>query len=165
MSDYTGDLRGAQFERADLTGASLHGVLLNGARLEKVDMGNARFRMVDLSGVVMRSVSLAGATIDGEVGECDGLTIYGVEVMPLVEAELLRRDPVRSLLRPTDPDGLRAVWAALEENWAATYDRVAGVQAGTVHVSVEDEWSFVQTLRHLIFATDGWLGAVRGSDQ
>ncbi len=90
MCDYTGDLRGARFSQADLTGAALH----------KVRFNDARFRMVDLSGVVMRSVSLAGTAIDGELWDFEGLTINGVEVLPLIEAELLRRDPVRALLRP-----------------------------------------------------------------
>jgi hypothetical protein len=30
--------------------------------------------------------------------------------------------------------------------------------AGTVDVSVAGEWSFAQTLRHLVMATDTWLG-------
>ncbi len=30
--------------------------------------------------------------------------------------------------------------------------------AGTVDVSVAGEWSFAQTLRHLVLATDVWLG-------
>ncbi len=30
--------------------------------------------------------------------------------------------------------------------------------AGTVDVSVGGEWSFAQTLRHLVMATDTWLG-------
>jgi hypothetical protein len=30
--------------------------------------------------------------------------------------------------------------------------------AGTVNVSVGGEWSFAQTLRHLVMATDTWLG-------
>ena len=38
--------------------------------------------------------------------------------------------------------------------------------AGTVDVSVDGEWSFAQTLRHLVLATDAWLGrAVLGIDQ
>ncbi len=37
---------------------------------------------------------------------------------------------------------------------------------GTVDVSVGDEWSFSQTLRHLVMATDTWLGrAVLGKEQ
>lgn len=29
---------------------------------------------------------------------------------------------------------------------------------GSVDVSIDGEWSFAQTLRHLVFATDAWLG-------
>ena len=30
--------------------------------------------------------------------------------------------------------------------------------AGTIDASVEGEWSFAETLRHLVMATDTWLG-------
>jgi hypothetical protein len=131
---------------------------LSGARFRKVQLNGARFRMVDLSGAVLRDVSLAGATIDGS--EIDGLRIDGVEVGPLIEAELDRRYPGRALRRATDPAGFRAAWAAIGDSWAAAYDRAAALPAGSVDVSVEGEWSFAQTLRHLVYATDGWLGAV-----
>ena len=42
--------------------------------------------------------------------------------------------------------------------WAATVERVAGMPPGAQDVSVDDEWSFAQTLRHLVLATDAWLG-------
>jgi hypothetical protein len=139
---------------------------LSGAQFRKVRLNDARFRQVDLTGVVMRSVSLSGAAIDGELWEFDGLRINGVEVIPLVEAELTRRDPTRALVAAaSDPAGLRAAWTAIEQSWAASYDRVAAMPPGTVEVSVEEEWTFAQTLRHLIFATDAWLGAVRDDPQ
>ena len=38
--------------------------------------------------------------------------------------------------------------------------------AGTVDESVDGEWSFAQTLRHLVMATDMWLrGAILGVEQ
>jgi len=38
--------------------------------------------------------------------------------------------------------------------------------AGTVDVSVDGEWSFAQTLRHLVLATDVWLRrAILGIEQ
>jgi hypothetical protein len=46
----------------------------------------------------------------------------------------------------------------LEQTWAATLERVAAMPAGTVDVSIDGEWSFAQTLRHLVHATDIWLG-------
>ena len=86
------------------------------------------------------------------------LLVNGVDVDPYVEAELNRRFPGRAERRAADPDGLRAAWAALERTWAATLDRAAAMPAGTVDVSVDGEWSFAQTLRHLVLATDMWLG-------
>ena len=86
------------------------------------------------------------------------MRVNGVDVIPLVEAELNRRFPGRADRRAGHPDGLRAAWARLERTWAATLERVAAMPAGTVEVSVGGEWSFAQTLRHLVFATDVWLG-------
>ncbi|MGN6677257.1 MAG: DinB family protein, partial [Streptosporangiaceae bacterium] len=43
---------------------------------------------------------------------------------------------------------------------------VAATPTGTVDVSVGGEWSFAQTLRHLVLATDMWLGrAILGIEQ
>ena len=142
MATFTGsdDLQGAEFVDADLRGA--------------------RFVGADLSGVVMRGVEVSGADIDAP-WLSDGESFFrvnGVDVIPLVEAELNRRFPGRADRRAADPDGLRAAWATLERTWAATLDRVAAMPAGTVDVSVDGEWSFAQTLRHLVLATDTWLG-------
>ena len=134
------DLRKAEFIRADLHGA--------------------RFVRADLSGVVMRAVDVSGVDIDSPwlfEGE-SFLRVNGVDVIPFVEAELNRRFPGRADRRATDPDGLRAAWTTLQRTWAATLERVAAMPAGTVDVSVDGEWSFAQTLRHLVFATDVWLG-------
>ena len=86
------------------------------------------------------------------------MLVNGVDVVPLVEAELDRRFPGRADRRADDPDGLRTAWAALELTWATTLERAAAMPAGTVDASVDGEWSFAQTLRHLIMATDTWLG-------
>src|SRR4051812_19496183 len=133
------DLRGAEFVGADLRGA--------------------RFVGTNLSGVVMRAVDVQGADIDSPwLFDGGSLLVNGVDVVPFVEAELNRRFPGRTDRRAADPDGLRAAWATLERTWAATLARVAAMPADTVDVSVGGEWSFAQTLRHLVFATDVWLG-------
>lgn len=107
----------------------------------------------------MRAVQVGGADIDApwllEGG--DRLLVNGVDVVPFVEGELNRRFPGRALRRAGDPEGLRAAWAALERVWEGTLERAAGMPAGTVDVSVDGEWSFAQTLRHLVMATDVWL--------
>lgn len=126
----------------------------------RTSLRGARFVEVDLSGAVMRAVDVAGMEIDAPwlLGEGDALLVNGVDVAPYVDAELDRRFPGRALRRADDPDGLRAAWAAVESAWAATLARAAAMPPGTVDVSVGGEWSFAQTLRHLVMATDTWLG-------
>jgi hypothetical protein len=133
---------------------------LAGAVFDGVNLRGARFRRSDLSGVVIRGVEIQGAEIDSPwLFEGDNvLHVNGVDVLPFVDAELNRRFPGRAERAAEDPDGLRAAWAALERTWAATLARVAAMPAGTVDLSVGDEWTFAQTLRHLVMATDTWLG-------
>lgn len=127
-----------------------------------VDWSGAVLREVVLSGARMTGVLLDGADIDGVI---DGLVVNGVEVAPLIEAELDRRHPERLALRPTDADGLRAAWAAIESMWAPTMARAAALPEVDVWTSVRGEWCFADTLRHLVFVTDMWLGrAVLGDD-
>jgi hypothetical protein len=133
---------------------------LRGATFAGADLRGARFVGADLSGVVMRGVQLERADIDAPwLAEGGGfLRVNGVDVRPFVEAELNRRFPGRADRHATDPEGLRAAWASLERTWAATLARAAAMPDGTVDESVDGEWSFAQTLRHLVLATDMWLG-------
>jgi hypothetical protein len=135
---------------------------LREAEFAGTDLTGARFVEADLSGVVMRGVDVQGADIDAPFlldGE-GSLRVNGVNVAPFVDAELNRRFPGRADRRAADPDGLRAAWVALERTWSATLERAATMPAGTVDVPVGGEWSFAQTLRHLVLATDMWLGRV-----
>lgn len=123
------------------------------------NLRGARFVRSDLSGVVMRAVDVQGMDIDAPWlldGEST-LLVNSVDVAPLVEAELNRRFPGRSLRRAGDPAGLREAWSLLEQAWAAAVDRASSMPDGTVDIPVAGEWSFAQTLRHLVMATDVWL--------
>ncbi|QGQ20538.1 DinB family protein [Cellulomonas sp. JZ18] len=141
---------------------------LRGARFVGADLRGARFVGADLSGVVMRGVDVDGADVDApwllEGGAA--FRVNGVDVAPFVDAELDRRFPGRALRRADDPAGLRAAWAAVERAWDAAVARAASMPPGTVDVQVDGEWSFAQTLRHLVMATDTWLrGAVLGVER
>lgn len=134
---------------------------LRGARFVDVSLRDARFRRASLAGATMRAVDVDGADIDAPWLSEGSFLVNGVDVAPLVEAELNRRFPGREQRYAPDPDGLRAAWAALERAWATTMARVETMPPDAVDISVDGEWTFAQTLRHLVMATDTWLrGAV-----
>ena len=145
MAEFSGDdLSGSRFERVDLTGA----------QFRAVDLSRAQLRGVDLTGVTMRGVELVDARIDGEIHH---LVVNGVDVAPLVDAELDRRHPDRAKMRPTDPAGFREAWDTFERLWGGTVLRARGLAPELLHESVDGEWSFIETLRHLVYATDAWV--------
>ena len=133
--EFEGDLAGAVFWGADLSGA--------------------RFRDVNLTGATISHAWLVNVDIDALV---DTVVINGVDVTAFVN----ERDPwypLRAMLRPPDPEAMRATWVALEDAWAKTVTMANALPDDRLHESVNKEWSFVQTLRHLVFAMDKWFAA------
>ena len=110
-----------------------------------------------MTGVVMRGVDLVNVDIHADIAN---LRINGVDIGPLVEAELDRRSPLRSRDAPTDSAGFREAWEILEQLWDGTVERARGLQPALLAESVSGEWSFIETLRHLAFATDSWIRRV-----
>jgi hypothetical protein len=137
-------LNGTRFERVDM----------DGTEFRSVNLTNAQVRNMEIANVRMRGVELSGVSIHGEIRD---VVINGVDVVPLVEAELDRRYPDRAAMRPTDPAGFRTAWDTVERLWAGTVSRARQLDPALLHASVDDEWSFIQTLRHLVFATDSWI--------
>jgi hypothetical protein len=119
------------------------------------DLTGARFRDVNLTDAKISHAWLVNVDIDALV---DRVVINGVDVTDYVN----ERDPwypLRSMVRPSNPDGMRSAWVALEDVWAKTITRAQALPEDTLHESVNGEWSFVQTLRHLVFAMDKWFTA------
>jgi hypothetical protein len=134
-----------------------------GASFVKASFKGATLRFSDLSGVTMRSVDVDGLDIDSHDLFSGSLLVNGVDVVPLVDAELNRQFPGRELQKAQTPEGLHEGWVAVQSAWRTT---VADTPPELVDAHVEDEWSLAQTLRHLILATDAWLrGAILGIDQ
>jgi DinB superfamily/Pentapeptide repeats (8 copies) len=128
---------------------------LAGAVFWGADLSGARFRDVNLTDVKISHAWLVNVDIDALV---EAVVINGVDVTAYVN----ERDPwypLRAMLRPTDPEGMRTTWSAVEDEWAKTVAMAKGLPEETLHASVNDEWSFVQTLRHLVFAMDKWFTA------
>jgi|SRR4051812_30834308 hypothetical protein len=147
-------------------GGSVHGVTdhmredWSHSRFEEVDFSASRFHNVYFRDAVIRGAWLERVEIDGYI---DKVTINGVDVGPLIESELDRRDPDRSLVRPTDADGFRRAWEVVRRRWDPTMQRARALPEELLHERVDGEWSFIETLRHLVFATDAWvLRAVLG---
>ena len=131
--EFEGDLAGAVFWGADLSGARFRDVNLTDARISHAWLVN-----VDIDALV-ENVVINGVDVTAYVNEHDPWY------------------PLRGMLRPSNPDDMRATWAALEDEWAKAITQAQALPEGKVFESVNDEWSFVQTVRHLVFAMDKWF--------
>jgi hypothetical protein len=127
---------------------------LSGSRIEDADFSGARLHAPNFEGAKLTDAVFYGADISGDI---EGLRLNGVDVEPLVTAELERRFPQRAKLRAKEPNGLSEAWALVDDTWQATFDRARTLPAATLSARVDDEWSFIETQRHLILATDCWL--------
>jgi hypothetical protein len=123
------------------------------SRFVESDFSGSRFHGVDFSHVTITDAWLVNVEISGEVA---GLSVNGVDVTGYVQEQLDERHPERALLRSDDPAGMRAAWSAIEQFAAATLARARRLPE-RLDESVDGEWSFLETLRHLVFATDRWI--------
>jgi len=149
------DLTGACFERVSLRGATFSQVSLNDAQMNAVDLTGVQIRGAVFNESRMRGVELVDVEISGEL---QNVVVNGVDIAPLVDAELNRRMPERAKMRPDDSDGFREAWTILDGLWQGTVARARTFAEAALHCSVDDEWSFIQTLRHLNFASAAWVG-------
>jgi DinB superfamily len=133
---------------------------LRGSRFTRVDLSESR-----LHGVMMQNVKITDAWVNNVEISCllGSLTVNEVDVSAYVRSELERRHPELRLLRSTDTQGLREAWARIESDAASTLARARALPEAKLNESVDGEWSLVETLRHLVYATDRWItGPVLG---
>jgi len=141
----------------DLSATTFERTRLRDTRFEWIDLAESEIRHAGVRRVRMRGVELEDVEIDGEL---QNVVINGVDVAPLIEAELLRRDPDYARMKPTTADDFRTAWTILERRWAETVDRARALDSEQLHERVDGEWSFIETLRHLCYATDAWVNRV-----
>ncbi|GAA3336373.1 DinB family protein [Amorphoplanes nipponensis] len=125
-----------------------------GARFTVADLTGARFVDCDLTGVKIVDSWLVGMDVSGHV---ERLSVNGVDVTDYVAAELDRRHPERVQLRGMrDADDFRAMADTMTTLWSAAVARAERLPEAARHERVDGEWSFAETLRHLVFITDSW---------
>jgi hypothetical protein len=125
-----------------------------GARFDVADLRGARFTDCDLTGVTIRDGWLVNVSISGYLSN---VTVNGVDVTDFVNAELDRRHPERVQFREgQDADDVRGIWDTIERLWGQAVARAGRLPAAARAEQVDEEWSFEQTLRHLVFITDAW---------
>src|SRR5262245_50616975 len=142
MAHFVGDdLSESRFERVNLTGSRFQQINLKGAEFREIDFSGSWFRNVGMSGVVVRGAELVDVDINGEI---INVRVNGVDVVPLINAELDRRYPDRAKMRPTDAASFREAWDTVERLWDGTVERARGFAPELLHVSVDGEWSFIE---------------------
>jgi DinB superfamily len=125
-----------------------------GHRFDVADLRGARFTDCDLSDVRIRDGWLVNVAISGYL---DHVTVNGVEITDFVRSELDRRHPERAQLRAAESaEDLRGLWETIERLWAEAVERAERLPHEALAEQIDEEWSFEQTLRHLVFITDAW---------
>ena len=88
------------------------------------------------------------------------LTVNGVDVLPFVErrrsTSATRAGRPSSPSRRSDADGFREAMRVLDEAWPSTIERLRNLPPDKLHERVDDQWSSIEKLRHLVFAIDSW---------
>ncbi|MFD2467858.1 DinB family protein [Amycolatopsis silviterrae] len=136
------------------------------AYVETDQFRDARIHLCDLAGLEIRDCEVSGLKIvdcyGGDVslsGAFQRVLVNDIDVTAYVEAELDRHNPTRALAREAKSAAeYRAAWDAVEAQWKATLDRARLLPEAKLHEQVDGEWSFVETQRHLLMASDSWLG-------
>jgi uncharacterized damage-inducible protein DinB len=152
------DLKGARFTHVDLSETEFHNLLLCKACFTHVDLSEAHFHDLNMRGVKITGAWMQDVVIDA--GFEGSLMVNGVDVLPHIDEVLNARHPGRETVfavREGDADSFRAAWAIDQEVWSKTVERARKLTEEKLHERVDGEWSFIQTLRHLVFATDSWI--------
>jgi hypothetical protein len=125
-----------------------------GRRFRGVDFTGARFADCDLRQVKIADCWLVDVNISGLV---DKFVVNDVDVTAYVEGELDRQHPERVQVREMrTADDHRAMWDTVERIWAEALARVRRLPDAAAYEQVDGEYSYVETLRHMIFVVDAW---------
>jgi len=144
-----------EFENQRMLDSRFHHVDLSGSTIRDANLSRVDIRGSYAQGLRMRGTMLVDCQIDGEI---IGLRVNGIDVSAYVESELDRQDPRRRQVRnPRTLEELAAAFDLMESLWEETVARARTFPAEQLDERVDDEFSFIETLRHLVFAHDCWV--------
>jgi hypothetical protein len=136
---HTDEFRGATFRQMDFRGAVFHACRMGGVRVIGSDVEELNISVFS--------------------GDRAAIVVEDVDVSGYVSDELDRRFPERRGVRTAQSVAeLAAVLDTLDRLWADTRARAERLPEPVRNERVDGEWSFVETLRHLVFAIDVWIG-------
>ena len=75
---------------------------------------------------------------------------------PLTPRQAARIEPLGLLA--DEPSNLLVAWSKVESFWAETVAQASRLSEQQLNTRVNGEWSFIETLRHLINVSDAWIG-------
>lgn len=143
------DMADTRFEDVNLAGATFRDVNLRGATFTDVCLAGATLRAADLRGLVIR---------DADV---EGVTVNGIEIGPLIEDALDRRDPLRPRLRAGDPHDAEALSRVFDRLETVRADLIRALRTASPEAanrrSADGAWSALENLRHLVYADEFYL--------
>ncbi len=164
------EMQGSVFKEVNLNNSRFDLTSITGAAFNMVNMPDSVFSNTSLNNSVFKCSNLENAVIaetflrNMKISFClyDGLTIDGIEVLPLVEAEKDRLDPERIRLRiknPFDPDEVKKVMHHLDEVRDGFYAFLRSTPHELLIKKPKgiDRWSALEHVRHLVFAEDLYL--------
>lgn len=140
----------------DALGRIFDGAVLRGARIRGGDLRDLEIRDCEVDGLrivdsIGRAVSVSGAL--------EKVVVEDVDVTAHVQAVLDERHPGRREAREAaTPEDFRTAWRIVQARWDALLTAQQEELSARAHASVNGEWSLVETLRHLRFAADAWIG-------
>lgn len=134
----------------------LDGAVLRGARIRGGDLRNLEIRDCQVDGLRIVDSIGAAVSVSGALGK---VVVEDVDVTEHVQSVLDARHPGRREAREAvTPDDFRAAWTTVQARWDRLLVEVRSAPPARARASVLGEWSLVETLRHLRFAADAWLG-------
>lgn len=143
-------------DNGDSPGRLLDGAVLRGARIRGSDLRGLEIRDCEVDG--LRIVDSLGDTVSVS-GALGTVIVEDVDVTDHVRAVLDARHPGRRESREAvTAEEFRTAWRLVQDRWEALLEDLRQAPAARAHVSVDGEWSVLETLRHLRFAADAWIG-------